>query len=211
MQRRLIMALAAVTMTVLTMAAAAAPSAAQQVTQPDTLSPVTAPIPPEGLLPRTAFIRALIVPGWGHFSMGENRRGAVYLGLQATSWAMLVKTMHGLGEARDAEAALTTLSADSLRRAMAADTALARRLENPQAYDEALLTWPGLQDARSLARSRQRHRQDWIVYTLVTTFAAAVDAYVTAHLADFPAEITATRNHDSGVSVGVRLPAGRSR
>jgi hypothetical protein len=187
------------------------PAAAQQVAQPDTLTPVSAPIPEEGLVPRTAFIRALLVPGWGHFSMGESRRGAVYLGLQSTSWAMLVTTMRRLNDAREDERALQSLAADSLDRAMAGDTALARRLQNPQAYDRALLTYPGMEDARSLARSRQRHRQDWVTYTIVTTFAAAVDAYVTAHLADFPAEITAARSLDNGVSVGVRLPAGRNR
>jgi hypothetical protein len=189
----------------------AVPGAAQVVTQPDTLSPVAAPIPPEGLAPRTAFVRALLVPGWGHFSMGETRRGMVYLTLQATSWAMLGKTMYKLGEARDAERPLAAAAADSLAQAMSADTALARRLQNEQAYQNALLTFPGLTEARALARSRQRHRQDWITYTLVITFAAAVDAYVTAHLADFPAEITATRSYDQGLSVGVRLPAGRSR
>jgi hypothetical protein len=188
-----------------------APAAAQQVAQPDTLSPVTAPIPEEGLLPRTAFIRALLIPGWGHFSMGEYRRGSVYLALQGTSWAMLGTTMHRLGQARDAERSLESMAVDSVARRMAADTALARRLENPAAYDEALLTYPGLRDARDLATARQRHRQDWIVYTLVSTFAAGVDAYVTAHLADFPAEITASRSADNGLALGFRLPAGRSR
>jgi hypothetical protein len=187
------------------------PAAAQQVAQPDTLTPVAAPIPEEGLVPRTAFIRALLVPGWGHFSMGETRRGAIYLGMQSASWAMLVTTMRRLGDARDVERSLEGLATDSLRQAMAADTVLARRLQNPQAYDAALLGFPGLRDARNLAQSRQRHRQDWVTYTIVTTFAAAVDAYVTAHLADFPAEITASRSMDHGVSVGVRLPAGRSR
>lgn len=189
---------------------AAVPAAGQQVALPDTLTPVTEPIPREGPVPRTAFIRALIVPGWGHFAMGENRRGAVFVALQGTSWAMLGKTMHGLGQARDVERGLELLATDSLNAAIAADTALARQLENPTAYENALLTYPGLSDARDLSRARQRHRQDWIVYTIVTTFAAAVDAYVAAHLSDFPAEITADRSRDSGVSLGLRVPVGRS-
>ncbi|HSJ24078.1 MAG TPA: DUF5683 domain-containing protein [Longimicrobiales bacterium] len=189
----------------------AAPTAAQQVAAPDTLTPVTAPIPSEAPVPRNAFIKALLIPGWGHFSMGETRRGLVYVGLQGTSWAMLGKTIHGLNQVRDLDRGLTAAAADSLAVAMAADTALARELESPTAYEAALLTYPGLQDARNLERSRRRHRQDWIVYTLFFTFAAAVDAYVTAHLSDFPAEITADRSSDNGLSVGVRLPAGRSR
>jgi hypothetical protein len=189
----------------------ALPASAQQVAAPDTLSPVAEPIPPEGLLPRTAFIRALLVPGWGHFSLGENRRGAVYLTLQSTSWFMLLKTMGRLDDARGTERGLAGLAADSLAREMAQDTALARALEDPVAYERALETFPGLTGARDLVTSRQRHRQDWIVYTAVLTFASAVDAYVTAHLADFPAEITASRRADNGIAVGLRVPVGRGR
>jgi hypothetical protein len=208
LQRSAIIAVASI----ITLAVSAVPGAARQVVLPqDTMEVPTVSVAPEGPVPRTAFIRALAVPGWGHFSIGANRRGAVYMGLQVTSWAMLGKTIHGLNEARDAERGLAALSADSLARAMAADTALALRLQNPAAYDDALLTYPGLRDARGLATARQRHRQDWIVYTLVTTFAAAVDAYVAAHLSDFPAEITAVRTTDNGVSLGLRVPAGRSR
>jgi hypothetical protein len=190
-------------------AALAEPAAAQVVTQPDTLSPVAEPIPPEGVAPRGAFIRALLVPGWGHLALGETRRGAVYFTLQATSWAMLVTTMGRLGDARSAERNLLSLATDSLELAIAADTALARELDDIRAYEQALLTYPGLASARDLAVSRQRHRQDWIVYTIVFTFAAAIDAYVTAHLADFPVDVTAQRSSDNGVAVGVRVPVGR--
>jgi hypothetical protein len=89
---------------------------------------------------------------------------------------------------------------------MAADTALARELSDPDAFEAALLTYPGLQNARSLRGAREQQRQDWIVYTAVFTFIAAVDAYVTAHMQDFPAELTTSRSDDGGVSVGVRLP-----
>jgi hypothetical protein len=193
-------------------AAASAPAAAQQVMPPDTLTPVAEPIPPEGLLPRTAFIRALLVPGWGHFSMGEHRRGAVYVALQSTSWFMLVRTAGRLGDARAVERGIALLAVDSLELAMAQDTALASRLRaNPDAYEQALATFPGLGGARDLVTSRRRHQQDWIVYTLVFTFAAAIDAYVTAHLAEFPVDISATRSADDGVRLGVRVPVGRSR
>ena len=70
----------------------------------------------------------------------------------------------------------------------------------------ALLTYPGLQNARNLESSREEQRQDWIVYTAVFTFIAAVDAYVTAHLQDFPAEVSTSRSSDGGVSIGVRVP-----
>jgi hypothetical protein len=186
--------------------------AAGQVLPPDTLSPVAEPIPPEGPRPRSAFIKALAVPGWGHFSVGAQRRGIVYATLQGTSWAMLLTTMNRLETARDAERAIASFAIDSVSAAMAADTALARRLGNdPNAYDAALLTYPGLQGARDLAVSRQRHRQDWIVYTLVFTFASAIDAYVAAHLADFPVEVSATRARDGATALRFSMPVGGAR
>jgi hypothetical protein len=191
--------------------AARAPAAAQELPAvQDTLPPVDS-IPHEAPVPRNAFIRALIVPGWGHFGIGEHRRGAVYAALQTTSWLMLAKTVHGLGDARDIERGIAALGTDSLRAAMAADTALARRLDDPIAFDDALADYPGIANARGLVTARERHRQDWIVYTLVTTFAAAIDAYVTAHLADFPHEIAARPTPDGGFALSMRVPVGRSR
>jgi hypothetical protein len=93
---------------------------------------------------------------------------------------------------------------------MAADTALARQLEDPLAYEAALLTYPGLQNARSLARARREQRQDWVTYTLFFTFAAAVDAYVTAHLKDFPGEVQTLPAADGGLSLRVSVPVGET-
>ncbi|HSJ05949.1 MAG TPA: hypothetical protein VK936_04555 [Longimicrobiales bacterium] len=176
----------------------------------DTL-PVADTIPREGRRPLGAFFRAMAVPGWGHVSIGEYRRGAVYFALQASSWAMLGKTIHKLNDVKDRERRLAALGRDSLDALMAADTAIARELEDPAAYEAALLEYPGVSGARALIVSRQRHRQDWIVYTVVFTFAAAIDAYVTAHLSDFPAEVTAVQASDGGVAVGLRVPVGAKR
>lgn len=200
---------------VLLLLGAAAPSFAQVPLTPapgDTLLPRADTIPWEAPNPRNAFIRAMLVPGLGHFGMGEYRRGAIYFTLQTASWAMLVKTALRLEDARDAERLLAGFGRDSIDALMAQDTALANRLRNdPQAYDEAVATYPGLVPARSLVTSRERHRQDWIVYTVVTTFAAAIDAYVTAHLAEFPADIMTGRSRDGGTSIGLRVPVGGSR
>jgi hypothetical protein len=188
----------------------ALPATAQVVAPPDTLTLINEPIPSEAPVPRSAFIRALIVPGWGHLSMGETRRAAVFIGLQGTSWFMLGKTIMRYNDAHDIELGLEALAIDSVEAEMAQDTALARELtENAAAYAQAVSSYPGLGGARDLARSRRRHREDWIVYTLFFTFAAAVDAYVTAHLAGFPADVTVSGSRDDGLSLGVRVPVGR--
>lgn len=194
----------------------AAPAAAQDpqnptqnpVLEPDTM-PVADTIPREFPTPRAAFLRAVAVPGWGHVYAGEYTRGAVYFTLQSTSWFMLVKTLRKLDDVQDRDDRLTGLAADSLEAAMAADPDLAEQLEDPQAYEDALLTYPGLADTRSLVSARKQQRQDWITYTLFFTFAAGVDAYVTAHLKDFPVDIIAEPGLDGRMDVGFSLPAGR--
>src|SRR5690606_25773246 len=116
-------------------------------------------IPQEFPSPRGAFLRAVVVPGWGHFHTGEYTRGAVYASLQSTSWFMLVKTIGRLNDVKDRDARLTRLAVDSLAVAMAADSLLAEQLENPQAYENALLSYPGLRNARGLVSARKQQRQ----------------------------------------------------
>lgn len=177
------------------------------VLEPDTM-PVADTIPREFPSPRAAFLRAVLVPGWGHVYAGEYTRGAVYFTLQSTSWFMLGKTIRKLNDVEERDERLTALAADSLEAAMAADPDLAEELQDPAAYEAALLTYPGLQNARSLGRARRQQRQDWIAYTLFFTFAAGVDAYVTAHLKDFPADIVTEPGFDGRLNVGVQIPVG---
>jgi hypothetical protein len=124
---------------------------------------------------------------------------------------MLGKTIRRLNEVADREDRLRVLAADSLELEMAADPELAEALEDPDAYEEALLTYPGLRNARNLARARRQQRQDWITYTLFFTFAAAVDAYVTAHLKDFPTDIIAEPTVGGQFDLGFRIPVGSMR
>lgn len=190
----------------------AATATAQEPVPPDTLPVVDVDTAVNGgPRPRTVFIKAMVVPGWGHASIGAYRRGAVYFTLQAASWAMLGKSIHRLNDVRDRERGLVALGRDSLDALIAADTAIARELEDPEAYEQALLEYPGIQGARNLIVARQRHRQDWIVYVIVTTFASAIDAYVAAHLADFPREVTTAPTVDGGVALSIRVPIGPKR
>lgn len=188
---------------------AAPPVRAQNpVLEPDTML-VADTIPDEPPSPRAAFIRAALVPGLGHVYLGEYTRGAVYFSIQSASWFMLVKTLHRLDEVEDRDELLTALADDSVRGAMWADPVLNKQLRaDPDAYEAALLTYPGLQNARSLARARRQQRQDWVTYTLFFTFAAAVDAYVTAHLKEFPADITLRPAGGGGLEMRVHLPFG---
>ncbi|CAN5701535.1 hypothetical protein BH23GEM10_BH23GEM10_09220 [soil metagenome] len=199
------------TVTVLCVMPLASPVSAQNPVFGTDSAAVADTIPDEAPVPAAAFVRALAIPGWGHAYIDEPGRGAVFFALQGTSWYMLLKTMSRLGDARSVEDRLTGLGRDSLDAAIAADTAIARRLSDPAAYETALDSYHGLQRARGLVGAREQQQQDWIVYTLVFTMAAAVDAYVTAHLKDFPAEFSAAPTRNGGAVLGMRVPVGRRR
>ena len=159
--------------------------------------------------PRSAFIRSLLVPGWGQFSVHANKRGAAFVALQGASWFMLIKTLNKLSDAQESEDKAFEPAADSLRARMSRDTALARQFADERAFREAVLADSTVSPAHSLVRSRQQQRQDWITYTLFTTLAGGVDAYIAAQLADFPATISAQPRPEGGVQFRVRMPTGK--
>lgn len=195
------------------LALSALPAAAQQTPPP--VVPTAPVIEPDdstehrGLNPRSAFIRSLIVPGWGQFSVGAPRRGAVFVALQGASWYMLVKTINKLGDVQDRESGRIDFVTDSLRTRMQTDTVLARQLADPDDFDARVESDSALISIQSLVSSREEQRQDWIAYTIAVTLMSAVDAYVAAHLADFPATITTRPRADGALQLKVSVPAQR--
>ena len=141
-------------------------------------------------VPRNAFLKALVLPGWGHFSIGSEKRGIFYVALEGSSWFMLVKTLRKLSDAKNTEGEFRQLARDSLDALMAVDSAARVRLQIPGAYDAAVAANPNVVGAGNLVTARKQQRQDWITYTLFFTFFSAADAYVTAQLKAFPADIT---------------------
>ena len=194
---------------------AAAPVCAQepstaQVPVGDTLL-IADTIPSEGASPRAAFTRALIIPGWGHFSIGAHRRGAVYATLQGASWFMLVKTLVKLNDAEDRLDGFESAARDSLNALMASDPAAAERLAAAEAFEAAVAANPLVADGEGLVNARTEQRQDWITYTLFFTMASAVDAYVAAYLKDFPVDVSVDPRPDGGTSLMLRMPIGSAR
>jgi hypothetical protein len=98
---------------------------------------------------------------------------------------------------------------DSLRAAMLEDPALAEELADSAAFASRVAGDSLLVDNRSLVDARRQQRQDWIAYTLFFTFLNGLDAYVAAHLTDFPGELDVGRRADGSISIGVTLAAGR--
>jgi hypothetical protein len=188
--------------------ALALPARAQQApqpVQPDTAAQDSA----KGLSPRSAFIRSLIIPGWGQWSVGAKKRAGVFFVLQSASYFMLGKTLHKLSYAHEVESDLIDQVGDSLRTEMATDTALNRILSDPDSFRIRVDNSEPVLDIRRLIGSREEQRQDWIAYTIFLTLASGVDAFVAAHLADFPATISTRPGPAGGMNIQLSVPIPR--
>jgi hypothetical protein len=104
---------------------------------------------------RGAFLRSLILPGWGQAYVGAPGRGAVYFALEAGSLWMVYRTNAQLDEARDYQ--------EWLR-------------ESGRIEEQRVI---------GLVNSREQQREDWIALSLFLFLFSAADALVAAQLADF--------------------------
>lgn len=202
--------------------AAVAPLAAQRPAPADTAADtMTTPAAadrgqgaaPErtGPSPAGSFVRSLLVPGWGQAAVGAHFRGGVYFATQTGSWYMLLKTTARLAEARDVAAQRVEARRADLFARAATDTTLARRLGDPDTLAAEIAADSSVALARRLIDSREEQREDWIAWTVFWTLVSAADAYVSAHLADFPAELAVEPRGGGGLDLGVRVPLRRRR
>lgn len=147
--------------------------------------------------PGKALMRSLLLPGWGQFSVGAYKRGAFFVAAQGSSYYMLARTNSRLNEARDKHRAQRAIARDSILAIPDVDTAnLELRIDSVDAVIAR----------RSLVNSRERHMQDWITYTLFFTLASGVDAFVAAHLADFPVEVGAEPQANGSINMKFTVP-----
>jgi hypothetical protein len=155
--------------------------------------------------PSKALLRSLLLPGWGQFSVGAVKRGVFFAAAQGSSYYMLIRTNSRLSKAEDKLEGRRQEARDSIL-ALPPDTA-APDLELRVDSVATVIA------ANGLVRSRERHMQDWITYTLFFTLASGVDAFVAAHLADFPADVTAERrpNGTTQLRISVPFPSRRQR
>jgi hypothetical protein len=130
--------------------------------------------------PRGAFLRAVLVPGWGHASIGSYRRGAFYFVAEsATGWA-LTKAIQRVHEAQGR----IRFRESELRAQLAADGVV-----DPQEIQAGLDDDAVLQDLNDLEVARRMQREDWTSLAIFLVFLSGADAYVSAHLRHFPAPI----------------------
>jgi hypothetical protein len=175
----------------------AAPVRGQEAPLPD-----AAPVSSSGVTsPGAAFLRSFLVPGWGHASIGSYNRGAFYVALQGATLFTLVKTWRGLNEATERIA--------FRERVLLADLA-AEGVTEPEEIDARLEEDNPLQTLQSLEQGRRQQREDWLALGIFLALLSGADAYVSAHLSDFPVPIELDAEAAGGgrmdLSIQLRIP-----
>ncbi len=154
--------------------AGAVPDSTQAV---ETQQPQETQQPPRRPSPGGAFLRSLVVPGWGQVAAGSPQRGAFYFTIESMSLWMILKTSKTLGSARDILA---------MRRFDAEERLIAEGLVDPADLSAAIDADQGVADAFNLEQLRAQQREDWITFGVFFLLLGGADAFGAAHLADFP-------------------------
>jgi hypothetical protein len=86
-------------------------------------------------------------------------------------------------------------------------TARAQRegVTDPGAIESRLANDPEVEDLRALDETRVGQREDWVALGLFMMLIGGVDAYVSAHLADFPTAVVIDPTPGGGVEIGLSL------
>lgn len=189
---------------VMTAAPAAAQDAPRRAADQDSIARLPSPA--------GAMIRSFVIPGWGQAYAGSYTRGSIYVAAQSASWYMMLRTIAKLNIARETERRLVRIAQDSVLRDAASDLErLEELLDNPSALDAEVEDDAAVQSVRGLVDSREEQREDWIAWVLFWTLASGVDAFVGAHLADFPAGVSAEPGSDGGLDLRISVPVGGRR
>lgn len=151
----------------------------------------------EEVLPRVspggAFLRSLLVPGWGHAATGSYTRAGFYFSTTGATVWMLAKTAQSLDAARSHLSLVEAeVEEELVRGGVTAPDSIALRLDADERVD----------GMRSLVESREQQMEDWTAFGIFWLLLNATDAFVSAHLADFPEPVQ--------IDVDPGTPGGRS-
>ncbi len=112
--------------------------------------------------PMGAFLRSLVLPGWGQAKLNRKLTGGVFVAWEGVTLAMSIKASHELG--------------------------YLRRINSGR------------------AESKKQEREDWLVLLAFNHLFAGLEAYVSAHLWDFPGDIRVRAEPDGRVSARLSIP-----
>ncbi len=145
-----------------------------------------------------AFARSMVIPGWGQAAVGSPGRGAFYFTVQSLSVWMILKTTKLTGSADD------ILSMRSLE---AAERLAMDPMLDPSDLASAIEAGLPVLSAVELVEIRRQQREDWVAFTVFFLLLGGADAFVAAHLADFPEPLETVIRPlpNMGVELGFRL------
>ena len=184
------------------------PARAQDPPPPDSAGTAAAVQPADslaadsatGISPAGAFLRGALIPGWGHTTTGSMTRGAFYFSVEALAGWMVYKTQRRLDVARDQAAIWEELATAELA---------AMGVTEPDQVEAALEQHDQVARFRGLVDARGEQREDWVAVALFTLLLSGVDAFVSAHLSEFPEPLTIEGDPSGGtVELAVRIPLG---
>jgi hypothetical protein len=166
---------------------------------PDTVGQAPDSLP--SLSPGGAFLRSALIPGWGHARIGAQGRGAFYFAVESGIAFMLLKSHSRLEVARDRLALWESVVTARLQ---------AQGIEDPVEIEAALAEDENVSDLRGLEEARAEQREDWMALAIFFVFLGGADAFVSAHLADFPApvEVDVDAGQSGRVEIGFSVPVG---
>jgi hypothetical protein len=158
--------------------------------------------PPDSIgriTPGGAFLRSALVPGWGHTRVGAHGRGAFYFTVETVNAFLFFKTKSRLAKIKDQRALLEEVVTARL---------LTQGMEDPEEIEAALAEDPVVSDLRLREESRSEQLEDWMALGIFFLFLSGADAFVSAHLADFPAAVEIDPAPAGGVEVGLSISVG---
>jgi hypothetical protein len=129
--------------------------------------------------------------------VGAFARGAFYFTAEAASGLMIFKTHTRITRTR---------SRLELREGVVTARLVAEGITDPVAIENALAADPEVEDLRALETTRIGQREDWIALGLFLMLIGGADAYVSAHLADFPTAVVIDPGLGGGMEIGFSLP-----
>lgn len=137
-----------------------------------------APSPrPSGPSPGGAFLRSVLVPGWGQAASGSYLRAGFYALAEAGTGWMTYKTIAKLEGAKDQRRIVRRLKTQEIRRSGVTD---------PDSIFALLDADEEVERAEGLVSSRNEQLEDWVALGVFLVLLGGADAFVSAHLADFP-------------------------
>ena len=158
-------------------------------------------VAPGHVSPRGAFIRAMLIPGWGHASLGSYTRGGFYFFLEGLTAYTLLRARSRTGEVRN-----RIRFREGLLRADLATQGVI----DPFEVEQGLEADPVIGELRNLQGARERQQEDLLAFGIFLIFLSGIDAYVAGHLADFPAPLEVEGAADNGrVELGLRVTLPR--